>query len=322
MRRKTMPLVPVLVLALLVMAIPTAAWATHEVPDERPPTPLVDFRDDVGSWLDPWLDISGTSIADDHAPWVAFALYEELLGIKPEPCYWDAYAAYWAVAAGLRALGQAPTRVQMEAATERVIEVIARADALAELNALGCLSQETDLDYEVVWETTPTPAQDIGEVASSSRVIEIEATGALQFTDGRGNLVEEIAVTPGETVLFRVHNSADFEHSFYIGSESELHVPAGTTDAGIEAWPTGVRELEWRVPDDVSNLMFGCTVPGHFELMHGVFVVKPPEKDTAAESWRAAAPTCTGRRCTALRHRDIGSPTPSPGGASPGRGPS
>jgi len=283
MRRKTMPLVPVLVLALVVMAIPTAAWATHEVPDERPPTPLVDFREAVGSWLDPWLNETPSDIMDDHAPLHAFALYEELMGIKPEPCYLDTYAAYWAVAAGLRALGQAPNREQQEGEFERVFEDIARADALAELNALGCLSQETDLDYEVVWETTPTPAQDPGEHTGSSRVIEIEATGALQFTDGGGNLLEEIAVTPGETVLFRVDNSAHFEHNFYIGPEEELEVPAGATDTGIAMWTEGVRELEWNVPDDVSELMFGCTVPGHFVPMHGVFVVKPPEKDTAAE---------------------------------------
>jgi uncharacterized cupredoxin-like copper-binding protein len=283
MRRKTMPLVPVLVLALLVMAIPTAAWAAHEVPDERPPTPLVDFREAVGSWLDPWSNETPSDIKDDHAPLLAFALYEELLGIKPMTCYYDTYAAYWAVAAGLRALGQAPNREQQEGEFERVFEDIARADALGELSALHCLTRETDMDDIVELETTPTPVQDPGEETGSSRVIEIEATGALQFTDGRGDLLHEIAVTPGETVVFRVHNSADFEHSFYIGSESELHVPAGTTDTGVGMWRSGVRELEWRVPDDVSNLMFGCTVPGHFTLMHGTFVVAPPEKDTPSE---------------------------------------
>jgi len=194
-----------------------------------------------------------------------------------------AYDAYWAVADGLRALGQAPTRVQMEAATERVFEDIARADALAELAAPRCLTRGTDMDDIVEVKATPTPAQDPGKHTGSSRVIKIEATAALQFTDGSGNLLQEIAVTPGETVVFRVHNSADFEHSFCIGSESELHVPAGTTDAGIEAWPTGVRELEWTVPNDVSNLLFGCTVPGQFPLMHGTFLVAPSSEDTSSD---------------------------------------
>jgi uncharacterized cupredoxin-like copper-binding protein len=271
------------IVTLMAMAIPTAVWATHEVPDERPPTPLVDFREAVGSWIDPWLNETPSDIKDDHAPLLAFALYEELLGIKPESCYWDTYAAYWAVAAGLRALGQAPTREQQEGEFERVFEDIARADALAELSALHCLTRGTGIDDIVELETTPTLGQGPGEETGSSRVIEIHATAALQFTDGRGNLLQEIAVTPGETVVFRVHNTADFDHSFYIGSESDLHEPAGTTDTGIEMWAEGVRELEWRVPDDVSDLMFGCTVPGHFTLMHGPFVVTPPEKDTPSE---------------------------------------
>jgi uncharacterized cupredoxin-like copper-binding protein len=283
MRSKTMPLVPVLVLALVVMAIPTAAWANHEAPGEGPPMPLVDFREAVGSWIDPWLNETPPDIRDDHAPWLAMALYRELLGIKPMTCYWDTYAAYWAVAAGLRALGQAPTREQQEGEFERVFEAIARADALAELSAPRCLTWGTDIDDIVGVETNPTPGQGSGEETGSSRMIEIEATAALQFTDSTGNRLREIAVTPGETVMFRVHNTAGFDHSFYIGSEQELERPMGSTDTGIPTWTQGVRELAWTVPDDVTGLLFGCTVPGHFVLMHGVFVVTPPEKDTSSD---------------------------------------
>ena len=274
MRHKTSLLAPIL--ALVVTAIPTAAWATHEVTDERPATALEDFRQDVGSWIDPWLDISGTSLADDHAPWVAFGLYEELLGTRPEPCYWDTYAAYWAVAADMRAMGQAPDREQQEALTERIFEDLAHADALAELEAARCQTWGNHVGEVAEQETTQTPALDPLEQTGSPRVIEIEVTAALQFTDEHGNRLEEIAVSPGETLLFQIHNSAGFEHSFYIGSEEELEVPLGTTDTGVGPWQTGVRELEWSVPADVSGLMFGCTVPGHFLVSHGVFVVAPP----------------------------------------------
>jgi len=283
MRNKTMPLVRVLVLALVVMAIPTAAWASHEAPGEGPPMPLDVFREAVGSWLDPWLNDTPADIMDDHAPLLAFALYEELLRITPMTCYWDTYAAYWAVAADLRALGQAPTRGQQEGEFERVFEDIVRADTLAEVSALHCLTWGTDIDDIVELETTPKPGQEIGEETGSSRVIEIEATAALQFTDRTGNLLREIAVTPGETVAFRVHNTADFDHSFYIGSEQELERPMGSTETGISTWTEGVRELVWTVPDDVTGLLFGCTVPGHFELMHGVFVVTPPAKNTSSD---------------------------------------
>jgi azurin len=42
---------------------------------------------------------------------------------------------------------------------------------------------------------------------------------------------------------------------------------------GIAARTSGTRELAWTVPEDLSGLMFGCTVPGHFALMHGDIVV-------------------------------------------------
>jgi hypothetical protein len=277
MRHKLMPL-----LAILAVVLPSVAAADHETRDERPPTPLAEFRDAVDEWLDPWLVISGTSIADDHAPWVAIGLYELLLGIKPEPCYHDTYAAYWAVAADLRALGQAPTRELMERATERVLESLARADTLAELDALHCVAMGADVAEVVGVETSPSPDADSGIGTGPSRVIEIEATATLQFVDESGGLLKEIGVTPGETVLFRVHNTADFDHTFYIGSESTLREPQGTTDVGIGTWYSGVRELEWTMPDDVSGSMFGCTVPGHYSVMHGMFTSTATVGDTSS----------------------------------------
>ena len=104
------PATLVAILVLVVLAASTATWGSDSVADEQPPTPFEDFLHEVDSSLDPWLEISGTTIADDHAPWLAFPLYELLLGTTPLPCYWDTYAAYWAVAADLRALGQAPAR--------------------------------------------------------------------------------------------------------------------------------------------------------------------------------------------------------------------
>jgi hypothetical protein len=271
MRRRAIPIV--VTLALVVTAIPNAVLASHEVTDERPTTTLEDFRDDVGSWVDPWVENSGSDFSDDHAPLVAIELYEELLGIKPEGCYLDTYAAYWAVAADLRALGQAPTRGQMEVATMRALESVDRAEALAQLSATHCAVSRPAVDEVVEVTVLPGRDQKRSPDTGPARVIEIESTASLQFTDGSGDQLEEITVAPGEIVIFRVHNSAGFDHNFYIGTASELEEPAGTTDAGIPAWVTGVRDLEWTVPDDVSGLMFGCTVPGHFPSTHGIFTV-------------------------------------------------
>jgi hypothetical protein len=85
--------------------------------------------------------------------------------------------------------------------------------------------------------------------------------------------VADIPVTPGETITFRVDNTAGFAHNFYIGTDEELAVFSGTTDSGIPNWESGVQEVEWVVPEDVSNLKFGCTFPRPYKVMQGTFSV-------------------------------------------------
>ncbi len=109
--------------------------------------------------------------------------------------------------------------------------------------------------------------------SGEARVIDMVATGALQFTTPAGEQIRDIPVTPGETIIFRVDNTAGFDHNFYIGTDEELMLPNATTDVGIPTWQTGVQELEWVVPADISGLKFGCTVPGHYALMQGTFSV-------------------------------------------------
>ncbi len=113
----------------------------------------------------------------------------------------------------------------------------------------------------------PTPA---GE----ARVIDIEATAVLTFAQD-GEKVTQIPLTPGETVVFRIDNTAGFPHNFYIGADEDLKVPGGTTEVGVPDWDSGVQELEWVVPDDLSGVRFACTVPGHYTLMQGDFTVTP-----------------------------------------------
>ena len=116
------------------------------------------------------------------------------------------------------------------------------------------------------------PAEPVAP-SGEARVIDIVATGALQFTTPSGEQIRDIPVTPGETITFRVDNQAGFDHNFYIGTDEQLIVPAGTTDVGIASWSSGVQELTWVVPADITGLKFGCTVPGHYSLMQGTFSV-------------------------------------------------
>jgi len=128
-------------------------------------------------------------------------------------------------------------------------------------------------------DTTQAEATDTTEASATDdggpRVIDLVLTGALQITDTAGTQVKDIPVTPGETVIFRVENTAGFDHNFYIGTDEQLIVPAATTDTGIPTFQSGVQELEWVVPADISGLKFGCTVPGHYSLMQGTFSVSP-----------------------------------------------
>jgi uncharacterized cupredoxin-like copper-binding protein len=120
--------------------------------------------------------------------------------------------------------------------------------------------------------STP-PARSPAPAGDEERVIDLVATAALQFTTPDGTQVADIPVTPGETVLLRVDNAAGFDHNVYIGTDAELAVPSATTDIGIPTWQSGVQEVTWTVPDDVSGLKFGCTVPGHYNTMKGTFAV-------------------------------------------------
>ena len=125
------------------------------------------------------------------------------------------------------------------------------------------------------------------------RVIDMQADAALRFTDSDGQPLTEILVTPGETVLFRINNTAGFAHNFWIGTDAELITPSATTEVGIPDWSTGVEELEWVVPDDITDLKYGCTVPGHYTMMQGVFTAAEAasEPEPAAEEPVAAEPT-------------------------------
>jgi uncharacterized cupredoxin-like copper-binding protein len=109
-------------------------------------------------------------------------------------------------------------------------------------------------------------------VPGEARVIELELDGALQIKQN-GQKVTDIPVTPGETITFKLNNTAGYAHNFWIGTDQELSVPNAKTAAGVPDWNSGPQEFTWVVPDDVSGLKFGCTVPGHYSLMQGTFSV-------------------------------------------------
>lgn len=119
-------------------------------------------------------------------------------------------------------------------------------------------------------EPSGEPSSEPSGAPGDARVIELEENVAMQILLD-GVQVKDIPVTVGETILFRIDNTANFDHNFYIGTLEELQVPNATTAVGVPTNQLGVQEFEWVVPEDVTGLMFGCTVPGHFQLMQGTF---------------------------------------------------
>jgi hypothetical protein len=127
--------------------------------------------------------------------------------------------------------------------------------------------------FSVTAAGTPVgPLPSPGGPPAEARVIELDANAALQFTDKAGTQVKEIAVTPGETITFKVTNTAGYQHNFYIGTDQQLMNAANAEMVGIPDFSEGTQEVTWTVPADITGLKFGCTVPGHYQIMQGVFV--------------------------------------------------
>jgi plastocyanin len=123
----------------------------------------------------------------------------------------------------------------------------------------------------VVTEPGSSPGP-LPEGPSIGRTIDIELTGQLQILHD-GEPISELNVAIGETIVFRVTNTAGFDHNLTIGPPDDL---ANLMDDGLVGTPTfteGTEEFTWVVPENAGELAFGCTVPGHFDLMNGTFVV-------------------------------------------------
>jgi len=136
---------------------------------------------------------------------------------------------------------------------------------------------------------TTAPAESAAPVAEG-RVIELEMTGALEIKEA-GLKVTEIAVTPGETIVFKVNNTAGYSHNFWIGTDEQLMTNQTAGLPGIPAYDSGLQEFTWTVPADITGLKYGCTVPGHYSLMQGVFVAAEGGAAPAAATTEPAPAT-------------------------------
>ena len=108
--------------------------------------------------------------------------------------------------------------------------------------------------------------------AEQPRDITVVETADVRITDEAGGTLTAIAVVPGETVRFIVQNTAGFDHNLKVGTPEELQAAGADADLpGTPVFVEGTEEFTWEVPTDVPALQFACTVPGHYNSMHGDF---------------------------------------------------
>ena len=168
---------------------------------------------------------------------------------------------------------------------------------LATLMSVGFSPATLALDEEhpIIEEPMGTPDPD--GVVLTGRVIDL-AVGH-HFTQDDEQVLD-IPVTPGETVVIRIDNVGGSDHNFYIGTDTDLttrptadelaayiegekaagRTPSNlpiypSTDVGIASWSSGVQQVEWRVPEDITGLKFGCTIFSHYPRMQGTFSLMP-----------------------------------------------
>jgi mono/diheme cytochrome c family protein len=148
---------------------------------------------------------------------------------------------------------------------------------------------------------TPTPGAITPGTPDNPRVIELTETADLHITDANGTPLSQIALVPGETVEFKVTNTAGFVHDLYIGTADQLQNTGNTSLPGLPEFSTGTQTFTYTVPASLDNLQFACTVPGHYDSMHGDLVA-------ASGSSESPAPTASAEATPA----PSASPSPTP----------
>ena len=123
---------------------------------------------------------------------------------------------------------------------------------------------------------TMNPSMSMGVEPSASagaNVIQLTETADLRITDPSGNAVTSITVQKGQTYTFQITNTAGFAHDFYIGSPDDLKAANTASLKGLDQFVSGTQSFSYTF-DSAGPLGFGCTLPGHYQSMNGLFVIQ------------------------------------------------
>jgi uncharacterized cupredoxin-like copper-binding protein len=105
-------------------------------------------------------------------------------------------------------------------------------------------------------------------------VISLDETASLTITKD-GQPLSALDVKKGDTLTFQITNSAGFDHDFYIGSADQLKNNQTAGLPGVAPFSTGTQQFTYTVTDATATLQFACTLPAHYDPMHGTFNVTP-----------------------------------------------
>ncbi len=123
---------------------------------------------------------------------------------------------------------------------------------------------------------TMNPSMSMSAAPSGSaagNVIQLTETADLRITDPSGNTVSSINVQKGQTYTFQITNTAGFAHDFYIGNPDDLKAANTGNLKGLDQFVSGTQSFSYTF-DSAGPLGFGCTLPGHYQTMNGLFVIQ------------------------------------------------
>ncbi|MBA3958990.1 MAG: hypothetical protein H0X60_01170 [Chloroflexi bacterium] len=110
--------------------------------------------------------------------------------------------------------------------------------------------------------------------AGDGETIALSETPSLQILRD-GEQVTELALAEGQSYTFEVTNEGGLEHNFYIGPAEQLQSNDVAELPGIPNFLEGTQSFEYTATAETAGLEFACTVPGHYEPMHGSLVIEP-----------------------------------------------
>lgn len=110
--------------------------------------------------------------------------------------------------------------------------------------------------------------------AGDGETIALTETSTVQIVRD-GQPVTELALAEGQTYTFEITNEGGLEHNFYIGPAEQLQDNDVAELPGVPNFTDGTQTFEYTATAETADLEFACTVLGHYEPMHGTFVVEP-----------------------------------------------